>query len=114
MRKYQFVILFGLFFIVSCVNNGKLPKNGENCELNQECLSAIDEESFSELNKVCTQKDENRLKKMIIIGSVYILKPFYECKMVNTQYAKSKIHVKDSADNEYEVWVSNEFIKKIP
>lgn len=113
MKKHLLMILLGLFLLSSCNNNGKLPNTGENCELNQECLSAIDENSFNELNKVCVRKDESRLKEMISMRIVYVLKPFYECKMMNTQFAKSKILVKDSTGDEYEVWVSNEFIKMV-
>nr|DAT59407.1 MAG TPA: protein of unknown function (DUF4969) [Caudoviricetes sp.] len=113
MKKNLFIILLGLFLLSSCSNNRKLPNIGENCELNQECLSAIDEDSFNELNKVCVRKDESRLKEMIFMGIVYVLKPFYECKMMDTQFAKSKILVKDPTGDEYEVWVSNEFLKKI-
>lgn len=112
MKKHLLMILLGILFLSSCGNNGKLPNVGENCELSEECLSAVDEDSFNELNKVCARKDESRLNEMIYSGSVFVLKPFYEFRMVNIQYAKSKIHVKDSMGNEYEVWISNEFIKR--
>lgn len=113
MKKILFIILLGLTLFFSCNNNGKLPNIGEYCELNQECLSAIDEDSFNELNKVCTRKDESRLKEMISTRDVYVLQPFYEYIMIKSQYGKSKIRVKDSTGDEYEVWVSNEFIKKV-
>ena len=49
----------GLF--LSCGNGKKLPNIGDKVYVAQECLSAVSEDDFAELNKVCNRKDESRL-----------------------------------------------------
>lgn len=44
----------GLF--LSCGNGKKLPNVGDKVYVVQECLSAVSEDDFAELNKVCNRK----------------------------------------------------------
>ena len=43
----------GLF--LSCGNGKKLPNIGDKVYVAQECLSAVSEDDFAELNKVCNR-----------------------------------------------------------
>lgn len=48
------IISMGLF--LSCGNGKKLPNVGDKVYVVQECLSAVSEDDFAELNKVCNRK----------------------------------------------------------
>ena len=62
------IISMGLF--LSCGNGKKLPNVGDKVYVVQECLSAVSEDDFAELNKVCNRKDESRLEEMILSEKV--------------------------------------------
>lgn len=81
----------GLF--LSCGNGKKLPNVGDKVYVVQECLSAVSEDDFAELNKVCNRKDESRLEEMILSEKVFILNPTNasESKVSKTE---SKRHTK--------------------
>jgi hypothetical protein len=74
--------------------------------IKEECLAAINESKFSELNKVCNRHDQNALMSMINAGYVKVLNTTDKIEMVDYGFAKSKIKLK----NEQEYFVANEFI----
>ena len=82
MKKFKFAIclLFVTLVIVlfaSCGgSSGKLPSKGEEFTPNTECLSAISESSFKELNRVCNRRDEAELVRMMGRGEVYVLSTY--------------------------------------
>lgn len=99
----------GLF--LSCGNNKKQPNMGEKVHVVQECLSAVSEDDFAELNKVCNRKDESRLKEMILSEKVFIIKPTNDCKLIEAKFGKYKIRVKVDWNREKDLWVASEFIE---
>ena len=103
------IISMGLF--LSCGNGKKLPNVGDKVYVVQECLSAVSEDDFAELNKVCNRKDESRLEEMILSEKVFILNPTNECKLIEAKFGKYKIRVKVGWDKEIDLWVASEFIK---
>ncbi|MFR1290833.1 MAG: hypothetical protein ACLSB7_01055 [Parabacteroides distasonis] len=103
------IISMGLF--LSCGNGKKLPNVGDKVYVVQECLSAVSEDDFAELNKVCNRKDESRLEEMILSEKVFILNPTNECKLIEAKFGKYKIRVKVDWDKEIDLWVASEFIK---
>lgn len=103
------IISMGLF--LSCGNGKKLPNIGDKVYVAQECLSAVSEDDFAELNKVCNRKDESRLKEMILSEKVFIIKPTNDCKLIEAKLGKYKIRVKVDWDKEIDLWVASEFIK---
>lgn len=107
---FLLIISMGLFF--SCGNDKGLPNIGDKVYLVKECLSAISEDDFAELNKVSSRKDESRLKEMILLGKVFIINPVDDCKMIEKKFSKCKIRVKADGNREIDLWVSSEFIKK--
>lgn len=107
---FSLIISMGLF--LSCGNDKGLPNIGDKVYLVKECLSAISEDDFAELNKVSNRKDESRLKEMILLGKVFIINPVDDCKMIEKKFGKCKIRVKADRNREIDLWVSSEFIKK--
>ena len=103
------IISMGLF--LSCGNGKKLLNVGDKVYVVQECLSAVSEDDFAELNKVCNRKDESRLEEMILSEKVFILNPTNECKLIEAKFGKYKIRVKVDWDKEIDLWVASEFIK---
>lgn len=49
-------------------------KHGDKVEIVRECLSAVSEYSFSEMNKVSSRNDENKLKDLINYGLFRVIK----------------------------------------
>ena len=68
------IISMGLF--LSCGNGKKLPNVGDKVYVVQECLSAVSEDDFAELNKVSNRKDESRLEEMILSETLVSTKNF--------------------------------------
>lgn len=93
--------------LFSC-GGGNLPKIGEETSVKKECLSAVDEESFDELNKVCNRKDEKRLIQMMSSGKVYVIKSYETGIMKEKKFAKSLVDIEGIG----EVWIANEFIQE--
>lgn len=93
--------------LFSC-GGGNLPKIGEETSVKKECLSAVDEESFDELNKVCNRKDEKRLIQMMNSGKVYVIKSYETGIMKDKTFLKCLVEF----DRTGEVWIDNEFIQE--
>lgn len=74
--------------------------------IKEECLAAINESKFSDLNKVCNRRDQNALMSMINAGHVKVLNTTDKIEMVDYGFAKSKIKL----ENGQEYFVANEFI----
>lgn len=75
-------------------------------KIKEECLAAIDDSKFSELNKVCNRKDQNALKGMINAGYVKVLNTTDKIEMIDYGFAKSKIKLV----NGQVYFVANEFV----
>lgn len=97
--------------LLSCGNGKKRPNVGDKVYVAKECLSAVSEDDFAELNKVCNRKDESRLKEMILSEKVFIIKPTNDCKLIEAKFGKYKIRVKVDWDKEIDLWVASEFIE---
>ncbi len=85
-----------------------LPKIGEETFIKEECLSAVDEESFDELNKVSNRKDETRLIQMMNEGKVYVIKSYKTGIMKDMEFGKCLVDIEGIG----EVWIANEFIQE--
>ena len=110
MRKYIVHILLVLAIIISSCssnNSSKGLRPGEEAEITQKCISAIDEDSFDEMTKLCIRKDELGLELMAEKGKIQILYTGTQCVVVETGFAKTKIRLKDGT----EVLVANEFVE---
>lgn len=85
-----------------------LPGVGEETSIKQECLSAVDDDSFDELNKVCNRKDETRLIQMMNEGKVYVIKSYKTGIMKDQKFGKCLVDIEGIG----EVWIANEFIQE--
>lgn len=70
------IISMGLF--LSCGNGKKLPNVGDKVYVVQECLSAVSEDDFAELNKVC-----NRQMTCVFAMSTQIQKEYNLCEITH-------------------------------
>lgn len=110
MKNFS-IILIACLLLFSCGSSQKLPDYGEPCYLTQECLSAIDETEFDNMNQICNRKDEAALTRKIADKSIYVLNKYANTyTMLDKKFGKCKIQV-NTGDYIYEVWVSSEFIK---
>lgn len=75
-------------------------------KIKEECLAAIDESKFSELNKVCNRHDQKALMVMINAGYVKVLNSRDKIEMINYGFAKSKVKL----ENGQTYFVANEFV----
>lgn len=110
-----FVVLVIMLFVSCGGSAGKLPSRGEEFTPNTECLSAISESAFNELNRVCNRRDEAELVRMMGRGEVYVLSTYEKVIMVDSGFSKSKVkfekyNVYTNTSNYVEVYVSNEFL----
>lgn len=106
--KRLLLVLSLIFLLGACGSgSGKGFKDGDEVTVSQKCIWASDEESFSEMNKLCNQKDEMGLEKMESLGKVGIVLQGTKCVVTESGFGKSKIRL----DNGREVWVSSEFLK---
>ena len=117
MKKLSllFVVLVSVFFASCGGRAGKLPSRGEEFTPNTECLSAISESAFKELNRVCNRRDEAELVKMMGRGEVYVLSTYEKVIMVDPGFLKSKVkfekyNVYTNTSDFIDVYVSNEFL----
>lgn len=112
MKISSIFLIFAIIIpCISCTqtsSRGKL-KLGEKCYLTQECLGAISEIKFDELNKVSNRNDAIRLEEMILQGSIYILNTSDQCTLLELKFGKCKIRI-DKGTGPIAVWVSKEFI----
>lgn len=110
MKRMLLLIAFVLIFI-NCSSTDRLPAIGEKCELTKQCLSAVSEFDYDQLNKVCNRKDEDALVLMIASQRVYVLNPYVNSyTMKEKKFGKCKIEV-NTGNDKFEVWVASEFIK---
>lgn len=104
MKKFLLQITLVLL-LASCGDGGF--KHGTALETSQRCIVAYDEDSFSEMTKLCNRRDEYGLEQMEQRGRIAILSQGATGTVVETGFAKTKIRLSDNS----EVWVANEFLK---
>lgn len=87
-------------------NTQKSVETASVWKIKEECLAAIDESKFSELNKVCNRHDQNALMSMINAGYVKVLNTSDKIEMIDYGFAKSKVKL----ENGQMYFVANEFV----
>ena len=113
MKATKSILLLALIALMAaaCSNQGGTNRKDGKCRVVRECLSAIDESSYSELLKVCNRKDETQLMRMITEGRVYVVEPSENFVAVDHEFGKVKIRgIIDGV--EHEVWVASESVEE--
>ena len=108
MKKYFFVLFFS-FFLLSCGEGKKDGFDfGERVCISQDCIGAIDKDSFSQMNKYCNRKDVRGLEIMEAKGLITILKKGTTGVITEMSFGMYKIRLND--DREF--WCAQEFVTK--
>lgn len=111
--KLFFIFLLVSITLYSCKSNKRnLPEIHECCQVKSQCFGATSKEYLKQLNRVCSKQDTKELYRMIDNKTVYVIKPFYDCKVLEISFPEYKIRVKIDSDKEVEVWIPFEFIKE--
>ena len=104
------ILLTMLVAVLVCSCGGSKEKGvklGSTVCVLKECIGAIDEDSYSEMTKLCTRKDETGLEIMEERGLIKILDYGTSGVVTDMGLGKTKIRMKDKT----EYWCSNEFVR---
>ena len=93
--------------LFSC--NGKTGfKGGQNVIVSEQCIGAIDEDSYDEMTRFCVNKDERGLELMESRGLIDILNSGESAVVTKTAFGKVKIRL---SSNDREYWCADKFLK---
>lgn len=109
MKKFLIVTVLA-FILTSCLggSGGKSFKMGQDVQVAQQCIGAIDEESFDEMNRYCVRRDERGLEVMQLKGLITILDEGERGVITDSGFGMYKIRLNI---NDREYWCSQEFLK---
>ena len=106
--KKIFLMMLAAVLMCSCGGSKeKGAKLGSTVYVLKECIGAVDEDSFSEMSKLCTRKDKTGLEIMEERGLIKILSYGTSGVVTDLGFGKTKIRLEDRS----EYWCSSEFVK---
>ena len=102
--KKMLLLLFATL-LISCSSGGF--KNGQTVYVSEQCIGAINEDSYDEMTKLCNRRDALGLEQMESNGLIKILNTGTKGVVVDQAFGMVRIRLY----NGYEYWCANEFVK---
>lgn len=105
MKKIIVTVLLSLL-LLSCGNSNSFKK-GDTVYVSEQCIGAINEDSYMKMNNLCRRRDAKGLQIMENDGLIKILNSGKSGSVVDMSFGKVKIRL----DNGSEYWCASEFIE---
>lgn len=103
--KKMIILLMAVIMMASCNDTGF--SKGQKVTVRRECIWASNKDTFSEMNKCCSRRDEAALERMRARGEVGILSTGETATVEDAGIGKVYIHL----DRGGYCWVSIEFLR---
>lgn len=107
MKRIIALIALLIALLMSCNGSSSGIKPGSTVFVTEQCIGAINEDSFDEMTKYCGRKDEVGLEIMEGKGLIKILEKGESGVVTDMGFGKIKIRLEDRS----EYWCASEFIK---
>lgn len=111
MKRRIFIPLIALFAATMTACGGGSGKSGlkhgDTAVVTEQCIGAVDEDSYEQMLKYCNRRDERGLELMEARGLITILEEGETGVVTEMGFGKTKIRLLD--DREY--WCSSKFVK---
>lgn len=98
-----------ILLLASCgySNAGARVNFGDEVEISERCIGAVDEESFSKMTEYCSRRDETGLEIMQSVGLIDILYSGTTGTVTDMGFGKTKLRLISGR----ELWVASEFVE---